>query len=160
MMIATNWGVYEIGLRAAAFVEPGDTRELQVRARLASHLDALRERIPGLGETIFLDGIADFPYRAYIARDVLGMGLWDLAFNEVTYERFKEGAHKSGDHKLHGLLSRMWTAWLDTYPAHSSYTKNKATRPHQELDDEPRGRRLSWYEDIETDAQRRRRNGL
>lgn len=152
MMIATNWGVYEIGKRQKEFIEPGDARELQVRARDAEHLAALRERIPGLGETVFLDGIADFPYRAYVARDVLGMGLWDIVFTEIDYIQFKKDAVNN---KLHSLLSKMWSSWLDFYPQHSSYTQ---TKPSRQRESRPRAQGMTWWEDAE--AANRRRNGL
>lgn len=121
MMIATNWGVFEIGERAQEFIGEDDTRELQVRARSGEHLRALRDRVAGLGESIYLDGIADFPWRAYISRADLGAGLATLV-DELDYERFKEGAQN--DHKLHALLSRMWSDWLQAYPHGSRYTSH------------------------------------
>ena len=61
MMIATNWGVYEFGERDPQFIEYGDTREMQVRARDAEHLDALRALYPELGPNVYIGyGKADF----------------------------------------------------------------------------------------------------
>lgn len=119
MMIATNWGVFEFGERDPQFIEPGDRREMQIRARSAQHLDALREHFPELGENVYLGwGVADFQWRVYITRKQLSYMMYEIT-SQIDYIRFKEGAHN--DHRLYGVLSRMWSVLLDAYPTGSSY---------------------------------------
>lgn len=124
MMIATNWGVYEFGKRDPNFRDAGDPRDMQIRARSAGHLEALRERYPALGETVYLgDGVADFQYRVYITKPQLADMMRVLVMDDIDYIRFKEGALKDG--KLYKVLSDFWTTLLRAYPVGSSYTTSK-----------------------------------
>lgn len=119
MMIATNWGVFEIGMRPENTIPHGDTREMQIRARSEDHLDALRAHFPMLGDTITLNwGKMDFPYRAYISRTNLVLLLAGLE-STVDYVQFKKDAVTP---RLHGLLSRLWSAHLAAYPEGSVYS--------------------------------------
>lgn len=124
MMLATNWGVYEICQRHAKFIEPGDSRDMEIRARDKQHLHNLRVVFPLIGSTVNLSGDADFPFRAFISRPCLAMLLADLA-DEIDYVQFKKDAV---DPKLHNLLSRMWSVWLAAYPKGSVYSKHTRTR--------------------------------
>lgn len=136
MMIATNWGVYEIGMRDTQFKDAGDLREMQIRARTEEHLDNLRQFFSPLGPTVYLGhGVADFQYRVYISRSTLTYLMAELAL-DVDYVKFKEGALARKDHKLYGLLSSMWRSWLVAYPKGSSYTVREV----------PKGKKR-WYED-------------
>lgn len=129
-MIATNWGVYELGMRDPQFIEAGDTRELQIRARSRRHLGELRYRYPVLAEIVFLgNGVADFQYRIYATREVLADIFGGLVY-EIDYIRFKEGALK--DRKLHNVLSQMWSVLLNAYPEGSSYFQPPAAKKRKE----------------------------
>jgi hypothetical protein len=160
MMVATNWGVYEFGKRDMQFRDKDDPRDMQIRARDAGHLEALRERFPTLGETIYLgDGVSDFQYRVYITHKQL-CELMYVVTGGIDYVRFKEGASK--DHTLHDVLSAMWTTLLRAYPKGSSYTTGrqstfqarvqeqrrtkKRNRHHQ---DQPLPPRMHWWEDTD-----------
>lgn len=156
MMVATNWGVFEFGKRESKFRDAEDPRDMQIRARDRGHLDALREHFPELGETIYLgDGVADFQYRVYITHKQLCEMMWVLT-GQIDYVRFKEGAAK--DHRLHGVLSAMWTTLLRAYPKGSSYTQQrqsdfqervnaqKRSKRHQ---GEPLPTRRHWWEDTD-----------
>ena len=123
MMLATNWGVYEICQRHAKFIAKGDNRDMEVRARDKLHLRNLRDVCPRLGPTVDLSGDADFPYRAFITREGLALLLAAVA-DEIDYVQFKKDAKP----KLHTLLTRFWTAWLTAYPKGSHYTKVPARR--------------------------------
>lgn len=119
MMIATNWGVYEICQRHTQFVATGDDRDMEIRARDRMHLHELRSRFSQVGETLaLLDNTADFQYRAFITRDELANMLSGLA-DEIDYVQFKKDAVTD---RLHTLLTRMWSAWLHEYPAGSVYS--------------------------------------
>jgi hypothetical protein len=119
MMVATNWGVFEFGEREAKFIEAGDNREMQIRARCAGHLAALRRHFPQLGETVFLGmGVADFQFRVYITRADLAEMMASLTM-DIDYVQFKKGAIK--DHRLYKVLSDMWSVLLNAYPEGSSY---------------------------------------
>jgi len=120
MMVATNWGVFEFGKRDMQFRDADDPRDMQIRARSFQHLEALRQHFPTLGETVFLGmGVADFQFRVYITKEQLAEMMYELT-TQIDYIRFKEGAHK--DHKLHGVLSAMWSTLLHAYPEGSSYS--------------------------------------
>jgi hypothetical protein len=119
MMIATNWGVYEIAKRHAEFIEPGDTRQMEIRARRKQHLATLRQLFPSLAETFSIkDGSADFPFRAFISRSDLALLLATLEMT-IDYVEFKKDAR---DPELHHLLNVMWTSWLRTWPKFSKHT--------------------------------------
>lgn len=126
MMLATNFGVYEICQRHAKFIDVGDDRDMEIRARDASHLEMLRDATTAdLGETLaILDGTADFPYRAFITRMELGILMANLALR-IDYVQFKKDAVTT---KLHNLLSRFWTAHLDAYPKGSVYSVSTRRR--------------------------------
>lgn len=140
MMIATNWGVYEFGKRDPQFRDKDDPRDMQIRARVRVHLQALREHFPALGETVYLgDGVADFQYRVYITHKDLSEMMYVIT-GQIDYIRFKEGAAK--DHKLHNVLSAFWRTLLNAYPAGSSYTTRRA--PERRKDRKTKG---FWWED-------------
>ena len=120
MLLATNWGVYEFGKRDPQFIEEGDQRDMQIRARSVKHLHELQDRFSFIEDVVFLGyGVADFQYRVYLTQANLAIIMAELAF-EIDYVQFKKGA--LGDKKLYSLLSRMWSVWLDAYPEGSSYT--------------------------------------
>lgn len=138
MMVATNWGVFEFGKRDKQFRDADDPRDMQIRARSAQHLKALREHFPALGETVFLGmGVADFQFRVYITKEDLANMMFDLT-TEIDYIRFKEGAAK--DHRLHGVLSAMWSTLLHAYPEGSSYTVARYVK-------QPQKANKRWWED-------------
>lgn len=119
MMVATNWGVFEFGRRDMQFRDADDPRDMQIRARSVVHLQALRDHFPLLGETVFLGmGVADFQFRVYITKAQMAE-MMSVLVTQIDYIRFKEGAAK--DHKLHGVLSAMWSTHLNAYPEGSSY---------------------------------------
>lgn len=119
MMVATNWGVFEFGERDPKFIDEGDNRQMQIRARSVKHLSALREHFPQLGETVFLGmGVADFQFRVYITRADLA-GMMFMLTRDIDYVQFKKGAIK--DHRLYKVLSDMWSVLLNAYPEGSSY---------------------------------------
>lgn len=118
MMIATNWGVYEICERHAQFIDPADDRDMEIRARDKDHLKALRKRFRGVGPILDLEGIADFPYRVFITRDDLARMLASLAY-EIDYVQFKKDAKNK---RLYKLLCDLWTKWLNAYPQGSIYS--------------------------------------
>lgn len=162
MMVATNWGVFEFGKRDNQFRDADDPRDMQIRARCAGHLAALREHFPGLGETVFLGmGVADFQFRVYITQELLAEMMADLVL-QIDYIRFKEGAAK--DHRLHGVLSAMWSTLLRAYPEGSSYSRVQPTAPgfrervqeqrrkkNRHHQDQPR---KHWWEDAERNENR------
>lgn len=120
MMLATNWGVYEICVRHAKFIKDGDHRDMEIRARSQQHLRELHDRFPEFitGIVALTDGTADFQYRAFISRPDLAVLLASLP-PMIDYVQFKKDAK---DTKLHSLLSRFWTVWLDAYPKGSVYS--------------------------------------
>lgn len=126
MMLATNFGVYEICMRHAKFIDVGDDRNMEIRARDASHLEALRDiTTADLGETLaILDGTADFPYRAFISRTELAILMAGLA-GEIDYVQFKKDAVTE---RLHRLLSSFWTSHLTAYPRASVYSQGTKRR--------------------------------
>lgn len=119
-MLATNWGVYEICQRHMEFAKDGDLRDMEIRARHEDHLLELHDRFPEFitGLVRITDGTADFQYRSFISRDDLGVLLGALP-PMIDYVQFKKDAV---DHKLHALLSSLWTVWLKAYPKGSSYS--------------------------------------
>ena len=122
MMLATNWGVYEICNRHAEFIQPDDNRDMEIRARDKEHLDNLRIIFPALGKEFMVGwGKSDFQYRVFISRTDLVLLMATLP-DVVDYVQFKKDATTD---KLHRLLSRFWSAWLDEYPDGSSYTAKK-----------------------------------
>lgn len=136
MMVATNWGVFEFGKRDGQFRAKGDDRDMQIRARSDKHLNALRDHFPSLGENVYLgDGVADFQWRVYITHKELAEMMYVIT-GQIDYIRFKEGASK--DHKLHGVLSAMWSTLLNAYPQGSSYTTSR--KPKQKTN-------KFWWED-------------
>lgn len=153
MLLATNWGVYEFGKRDPQFIEDGDSRDMQIRARDIKHLHELQDRFSFVEDVVYLGwGVADFQYRVYLTQANLAIIMATLAF-EVDYIRFKEGAR--GDRKLYSLLSRMWTEWLHSYPEGSSYTM-----PHKALDGFTQPRygdsnrkktKKRWWQDVRND---------
>lgn len=120
-VLATNFGIYEIGVRPRAFVDEGDDREMQVRSRRELDIVKLRRYyIPELGDIVELgSGKADYQFRAYCTREQLARGMARFAY-DINYEKFKEGAE---DRKLYSVLSAIWGAWLDGWPRGSSYNK-------------------------------------
>lgn len=158
MMVATNWGVFEFGKRDMQFRDADDPRDMQIRARCAGHLAALREHFPGLGETVFLGmGVADFQFRVYITKEQMAQMMAELVL-QIDYIRFKEGAAK--DHRLHGVLSAMWSTLLRAYPEGSSYSFGKPDsfrgrvqeqrrRKNKHHQDQPLPPRKHWWEDTD-----------
>ena len=140
MMIATNWGVYEFGKRDPQFRDAGDPRDMQIRARSAIHLEALRQRWPRLGDTVYLgSGVADFQYRVYITRAQLADMMLVLVMEDINYVQFKKDAE---DHKLHGVLSAFWTTLLHAYPHGSSYSVTRGQEKYSS-----RRHRKHWWAD-------------
>jgi hypothetical protein len=120
MMIATNFGIYEVGLRPADTIAEGDDQVLQVRSRRRIDLTMLRAYLQeAMGPTIELDvpGGVDWQYRAYISR----AGLADLMSNvidDIGYVEFKKDAVDDG---LYAALNDMWTVVLRRFPVGSRY---------------------------------------
>lgn len=106
--------------RKAATVEAGDIRDMQVRAREASHLNQLRELMAEhgavLGETLKSEG-ADYQYRAFCTQDDLAVGVAALAYS-IDYVNFKDSV---ADDKLHSVYNRIWSAVLNAFPVGSIY---------------------------------------
>jgi hypothetical protein len=120
MMIATNFGIYEVGLRPADTIDEGDRRVLQVRSRRQMDLERLRAVLPGeLDDTVILDvpGGVDWQYRAYISRAGLGRLLAKVS-EDLDYVEFKKDAVDDG---LYAALNDMWTAVLRRFPVGSRY---------------------------------------
>lgn len=140
MMLATNWGIYEICERHVEFIEPGDPRTMEIRTRDRKHIKELRKRYPGLiGETIALtDGTADFPYRVFITRADLTGVLAGLVY-EIDYVQFKKDAK---DPIVHRVLNSMWSTWLNAYPKFSKWNATTLLRPTIER------RRKNWWDDL------------
>lgn len=119
MMIATNFGVYEIGVRYEDDRQGkirGD-RTMQIRARRVQDLIKLRERFcPGLGK-IHSTPKRDWPYRVYCTRAQVREVMAAIA-DSINYEFFKQDAE---DEDLHHSLDRMWAAHLRVFPKGSVY---------------------------------------
>ena len=144
MMLATNWGIYEITKRHAQFIAKNDHREMEIRARSAEHLATLRVIFPDLERTLaILDGTADFPYRAFISRSDLALLLAEVA-GTIDYVEFKKDAT---DKKIHHVLNTMWSAWLHSFPKYSKYSARR--RDTRLRDDRPRDDRpRNWWDDL------------
>lgn len=127
MMIATNFGIYEVGLRPEETIDEGDDRVLQVRSRRRIDLIMLRDYLhEALSETVELDvpGGVDWQFRAYISRD----GLAKLMANviaDLNYVEFKKDAIDDG---LYAALNDMWTAVLTRFPVGSRYASTVRRR--------------------------------
>lgn len=143
MMLATNWGIYEITQRHAEFIEDGDNRDMEIRTRSDEHLILLRAWFPELSETLaILDGTADFPYRVFITRDGLARLLASLP-DTIDYVQFKKDAK---DPVLHRLLDRMWTSWLNAFPRYSRYSKFEPVTKQSHKG--AKKTRRYWWEDL------------
>jgi hypothetical protein len=91
--------------------EPIDATRLMVRARVRSHLEALKARWPGhLSSCEILTSCeADYAFRIFVDKDVWSRVLSDLA-RETDYDNFKSAvAHHQGsagrpyEHALHDV---------------------------------------------------------
>lgn len=142
MILATNWGIYEITQRHTEFIVKGDKREMEIRARSAEHLMNLREVFPELGRTLaILNGTADFPYRAFISRSDLARLLAAVA-DTIEYVEFKKDAT---DKKIHRVLNSMWSTWLHTFPKYSKYSSIGRGRSHTTTTTDTR---RNWWDDL------------
>jgi len=95
--------------------QPIDPDRIMVRARLRSHLDALKKRFPDLLGECDIKEIAgtDYAYRLFIGKPVWSQVLAELA-EETDYDNFKsEVARHQGragadyEHSLHEVWSVM-----------------------------------------------------
>jgi hypothetical protein len=95
--------------------QPVDPDRIMVRARLRSHLEALKKRFPDvLGECEIQESAGtDYAYRLFVQKSVWTQVLAGLA-EETDYDNFKsEVAHHQGkagaayEHSLHEVWSVM-----------------------------------------------------
>ncbi|WP_373651958.1 DUF6508 domain-containing protein [Schlesneria sp. DSM 10557] len=95
--------------------QPVDLDRIMVRARLRSHLEALKKRFPNLlGQCEFLESEGtDYPYRLFVQKSAWTQVIAGLA-GETDYDNFKSevASHqgKAGaayEHSLHSVWSAM-----------------------------------------------------
>jgi hypothetical protein len=120
MFVCNSDGVYMPALRPVGSYDPRiDARELQVRARRARDLAALRRKwLPELGKTIKLAG-TDYEYRAYCTREQWGQALARMA-ESIDYVKFKDTAR---DVQLHDLYLELWYVIRDYLGNGGRYTR-------------------------------------
>jgi len=110
MWIMTSFGILMPALRKPGTQPAGDPRDMQIRARVAAHLDVLRrEYMPDtLGPTVRGAG-TDYAYRAYCTKVDWADALARMAL-ATDYHSFKDTTYRyPGGSALHGLYLRIWS---------------------------------------------------
>jgi len=155
MWIMTSFGILMPALRKPGTQPAGDPRDMQIRARVAAHLDVLRqEYMPTtLGPTIRGAG-TDYAYRAYCTKADWADALARMAL-DTDYHSFKDTTHRyPGGSALHGLYLKIWSllfAQMTTptdrahYDRHwrttTTTTVSRTTRPGETV---PWGDAVHW----------------
>lgn len=122
MWIFTPYGLFMPSIRPPWSVAAGDTKTLQVRARVVAHLQNLKEIMgDDLGE-IVLTPTYDYEARVYVEPEkfaaVIAKGI-----TEIDYERFKPttARYPRTDKAYHSMLNGIWSHLFATV----------STREHQ-----------------------------
>jgi len=96
--------------------QPVDADRIMVRARVRAHLQALKERFPGLLGLCEIQGFGgtDYAFRIFISKSVWSQVVSGLA-EEIDYDNFKQevGRHQGKaeaayEHSLHDVWSVMY----------------------------------------------------
>ena len=118
MWIFTKYGFFSVVCSRqgdGGYGRKVDTRRVMVRARVRTHLEALKDRFPCLiGDAEICEFVGtDYAYRLFLEKDVWSQVLAELS-NELDYDNFKsEVAHHQGragaayEHSLHEVWSVM-----------------------------------------------------
>lgn len=88
----------------------GET-DLQVRARVAEDLEALRQYCPQLGPTIRTPQ-ADYAYRALVSHEAWSMALAAIA-RTIHYPNFKNAVYQRQGARRAALYGRVWSILLE-----------------------------------------------
>lgn len=131
MWICITDGFMSATKRKTNTIDPGDDRDMQVRARDAAHLETLRRVMAAAGQTLgetLTSTKADYQYRAFCTQGALAVGMAALTY-EIDYTNFKDTVREN---RLHNAYMHVWDAVLDAFPEGSiygSYRRGPATPP-------------------------------
>lgn len=125
MWIMTSFGAFAPAMRKPGTYAQTDPRVIQVRARVAQHLDYLRDLYmrDTLGETIRSAG-TDYEFRAYCTREAWASALAQMAL-DTDYHSFKDTTRRfpATDRALHSLYLKMWSLILRELGTFSPWKK-------------------------------------
>ncbi len=110
MWLMTGFGILMPAVRPAKTIARGDDRTMQIRARVARHLDILRARyMPGtLGPTQYTASM-DYEYRAYCTPHAFALAVATM-ITEIDYLKFKPITEdRYGDRDLHDTYNSIWS---------------------------------------------------
>lgn len=131
MWIMTSFGAFAPALRKPGTRPASDPREIQVRARVETHLDLLRHLyMPDtLGPTIRSAG-TDYEFRAYCTRQDWADALARMAL-ETDYHSFKDTTRRfpATDRQLHSLYLKMWSLILKELGTFSPWKRSYLDKP-------------------------------
>jgi len=119
MWVFTKYGFFSAVCARAGhgeYGDPTDPQRIMIRARLRSHLDALKKRFPELlgNCDIHKSESADYAFRVFVNKRVWSQVVAKMA-EETAYDNFKnEVARHQGragsayEHSLHDVWSAMY----------------------------------------------------
>lgn len=107
------WVFTPDGFYSAVLTPKGD--RMQIRARVASDLDTLRDKyLPELTETVESHD-TDYRYRGYCSREDWATAVAQMALT-IDYANFKDEVDRVQGPRRHAVYGRVWSALLELQP--------------------------------------------
>jgi hypothetical protein len=121
MWIMTNFGAFSTTLRDPKIVDVGDDRLLQVRARSAKHLRALKNKyMPNASKIVRLT-FCDYEFRIYCTHAEWAAAVAHMV-HDINYRNFKDTVV---DDDLHDAYLRVWSVLYDALATNRKYPSRK-----------------------------------